>query len=275
MRRVLGAEHRETLVATDLVAMIYGRRGDLDRAESLYREGLEISRRALGEENRSTLRTRFNLAVLYGESGRYEEAEHEYLRTMESWERQFGSSSALVVMGSHNLGLTYHLQGRYEQAEAYIRRALEASLRSLGEDAPETVGRKRILAATLSRKGDFAEAESLFVESLEVARRNDDAAGKARSHLGLAQLHALRGDATRAGSHFKYALEHVDDIGGPYDHSQLAAYYVFTGNHEMAMRALKKAVEAGYPRCHIASNPDFAPLRDNPEFDALVVGPNG
>jgi Tfp pilus assembly protein PilF len=221
------------------------------------------------------LRTRFNLAVLYGESGRYEEAEHEYLRTMESWERQFGSSSTLVVMGSHNLGFLYHLQGRYEEAEAYRRRALESSLRSLGANAPETVGRMHTLAATLSRKGDHAEAESLFVEALEVARRNDDAGGETRSHLGLAQLNMLRGDAARADSHFKHVLEHLDDIGEPYDHTALAAYYVFAGNHEMAMRALKKAVAAGYPRCHIASNPDFAPLRDNAEFGALVVDPNG
>ena len=40
------------------------------------------------------------------------------------------------------------------------------------------------------------------------------------------------------------------------------------------MRYLKEAVELGYPRAWIVTDPDFVPLRGNAEFEATLAEPN-
>jgi non-specific serine/threonine protein kinase/serine/threonine-protein kinase len=274
MRRVLGAEHRETLFATELVAMIYQRRGDRDRAESLYREALETSRRALGEEDRSTLRIRFNLAVLYQESGRYDEAESEFLRALEWGERRYGSSSEFVVYASANLGVIYFEKGRYEEAVRYRRRAVEGVFRSWGQDNKNLESWSRALARTLIRIGDDREAESLFHEVLDAARRDGNRECEALVHLGLAELELLRGNGVRTGSHLKQALGYIEERGESEDYLELASFYVLAGNHDLAIRALGKGVEEGLSQPRIAMHADLTPLHGDPGFEALVADPS-
>jgi tetratricopeptide (TPR) repeat protein len=274
MRRVLGAEHRETLVATDLVAMIYQRRGDRDRAESLYREGLETSRRALGEEDRSTLRTRFNLAVLYHQTGMYDKAESEFLRALEWGERRYGSSSEFVLYGSANLGVICFEQGRYEEAVRYRRKAVEGGLRSMGQNVPQVESWKRALAYALSRVGDYREAESLFREVLGASHGDGDQRREGRAHLGLAELELLRGNAVRARSHLEQALGYIEERGESEDYLGLASFYVLAGDHDPAIRALRKGVEEGLSRPRIAVRADLTPLHGDPEFEALVADPS-
>lgn len=273
MRRVLGDEHRQTLFSMELVAMIYGRRGDLEQAESLYREELEIKRRVLGEEDPATIATRFNLARLEWERGAYDEAESVYLEILELGSRRFGEKSQFVVYSLINLGELCHSQGRYEEAVGYRRRALEGERRSSGESSPNVIHRMNSLAETLSRKGDHAEAEALFLRSLDIARDVEDSGTEAYARLGLARLYLAQGDAARAGSHFERALEFLEASDDANDAAALAAYHVLAGNHDMALRELKMAVDLGHPRAWITTDLDFAPLHGNPEFEALVADP--
>jgi non-specific serine/threonine protein kinase/serine/threonine-protein kinase len=271
MRRVLGDEHRETLYSMDLVAQIFGRRGDLEQAESLYREELEIKRRVLGEEDPATLATRFNLAGLADRRGAYEEAESVYLEILELGSRKFGETSQFVVYPLVNLGSLCYSQGRDEEAAGYQRRALEGLRRSLGENSPAVIHRMNALAKTLSRKGDHAEAEALFLRALAIARDIEDPRSEAYARLGLARLYLAQGHVTRADSYFDRALEFLEASVEANDVVALAAYHVLAGNHDKALGSLKKAVDLGFPRVWINTNREFAPLHGNPEFEALVA----
>jgi tetratricopeptide (TPR) repeat protein len=172
-----------------------------------------------------------------------------------------------------NLGALCHGQGRYEEAEGYRRRALEVARRSRGENSTWVINGMSALGETLSSKGDHVEAEALFLEALEIAQDIGDSGTEARARLGLARLYLRQGDAARADSHFKRALEFLEASDDAYDTVALALYDVLAGNHEIALRRLKKAVDLGHPRAWIATDFSLAPLHGNPEFEALVADP--
>jgi tetratricopeptide repeat protein len=50
-RRVLGNDHRDTLVSISLLAETHGRLGDLDGARKLHEQALVSRRRLLGEDH--------------------------------------------------------------------------------------------------------------------------------------------------------------------------------------------------------------------------------
>jgi non-specific serine/threonine protein kinase/serine/threonine-protein kinase len=271
-RRALGEDHRQTLYRMDKVAQILQRRGNLDGAASMFHEALENKRRALGDEDPSTLGTLFNIAVNNHMRGLYDEAESSYREMLEVGRSRFGESSNLVWIPMNNLSGICRLQGRYEEAESWARRLLEIHRRWRGEQATPTVVTMMVLADALARKGDNSEAESLYLDSLEIARRRDYSNLEAGSHLGLARLYREQGDLTRAEAHFQRSVEFQERSGNSlFGARGTAAYHVVAGDFGAALRFLRRAVELGEPRASIATDPDFAPLHGDPEFEALVT----
>ena len=61
-KRVLGAEHPDTLFTANKLALSLVRQGKHDEAEKMQREVLAVTKRVLGAEHPDTLRTASNLA---------------------------------------------------------------------------------------------------------------------------------------------------------------------------------------------------------------------
>jgi non-specific serine/threonine protein kinase/serine/threonine-protein kinase len=74
-RRVLGADHPDTLQSMDSLALFYQQAGRYGEAEKLQTETLEGRRRVLGKEHRLTLESEDQLAGVYESQGRYPESE--------------------------------------------------------------------------------------------------------------------------------------------------------------------------------------------------------
>ena len=270
---MLGEEHPQTLFSMYVVAMMFQHRGDLEQAESLFREGLEISLGVWGEEDSSTFRLRTGLALNQFMRGAYAEAESAYKEILALGSRKFGESSPFVRHSVDNLVQICHRQGRYEEAESYRRQALEYSRRSQGEDSDGATALMAGLAETLFRKGDHAEAEALFLEALETAQNREYPAAAALSNFGLARLFLTQGDAERADIHFNHALVFHEENESAFGASEVATSYALLGDHDMALRELRRAVELGHPRAWIATEVDFAALHGNPEFEAILAEP--
>ena len=124
----------------------------------------------------------------------------------------------------------------------------------------------------LSRKW-MSKPRLLFLEALKIAQDVEDSSATAYACLGLARLYLRQDDAARTESHFKRAVEFLEASDDAEAAVALASYDVLAGNHEVALRRLKKAVDLGHPRVWIATDHDLAPLRGNPEFEALIADP--
>jgi len=74
-KRVLGAEHPDTLISVGNLASTYWKQGRWKEAEELGVEVMETSKRVLGAEHPSTLTSMANLASTYSNQGRWKEAE--------------------------------------------------------------------------------------------------------------------------------------------------------------------------------------------------------
>jgi hypothetical protein len=69
MRRVLGEDHRNTLVARNNLAFIYHMTGNLPRAITAYEEALTGMRRVLGADHPDTLAVEQNLRTAHRQAG--------------------------------------------------------------------------------------------------------------------------------------------------------------------------------------------------------------
>ena len=72
--QVLGADHPQTLLARNNLAVVCETSGRLSEAITLHEQNLTDSERLLGGDNLRTLKTRDNLAGAYRGAGRLAEA---------------------------------------------------------------------------------------------------------------------------------------------------------------------------------------------------------
>ena len=75
-KRLLGAEHPDTLLSMGNLARIYSDQGRWSEAEQLEVQVMEMRKKLLGTEHPSTLISMGNLAITYSNQGRWIEAEH-------------------------------------------------------------------------------------------------------------------------------------------------------------------------------------------------------
>ncbi|MCU0254926.1 MAG: serine/threonine-protein kinase [Acidobacteria bacterium] len=237
-RRVLGPEHPDTLQSAGALANSYVRQGGLAEAEALYRETLSIMERVLGPEHVDTLKAKNNLASVIGTTGRHTEAEAIHRATLETQRRIMGPEDPATLLSMMNLATQLHRQGRDAEAEPLYREALVIQQRVLGPEHPATLLSMSNLGNSIGAQGRLAEAEALHLEALEIRTRV----------LGPT---------------------HRDTLISSYN---LACWTALQGKRTEALDHLARAIEGGYPEADsMAQDPDLAPLRDDPRFEALLL----
>jgi tetratricopeptide (TPR) repeat protein len=126
---------------------------------------------------------------------------------------------------------------------------------------------RRLLALSLVRAGRAAEAVATLREALAIEPDRADL----REALGRTLLET--GDAAAAAPELERALE--GDLPAPRRANalyNLACAYARTGRLDEALARLEAALAAGFAdRALLATDPDLAPLRDDPRFAALLA----
>ena len=136
-RRVLGEEHRNTLLSMSGLADIYLDLGRLDDAETLDRDALEVQRRVLGKEHPDTLGTMNGLADVYMSQGRYDEADRLFGETLHGMRRVLGDDHPDTASPIYGLGCVAALRRERGKALDWLRQAVEHGFRDADEMAKD------------------------------------------------------------------------------------------------------------------------------------------
>ena len=166
-QKTLGANHVETLRATDRIALMLYRQGQYERAVTQERETLEKLRKRYGNENGATLEAMNDYGLFLQANGKREEGERVDREAIELERRVLGADAPLTLTTMSNLAIVLHLRGDYADAEQTFRAVYETRKRSLGTGAPDTITAGGNLALTIAAQGRLAEAEALDREMLQ------------------------------------------------------------------------------------------------------------
>jgi tetratricopeptide (TPR) repeat protein len=170
-KRVLGAEHPDTLTSMANLASTFWNQGRWKEAEELDVQVMETRKRVLGAEHPDTLTSMANLASTYRNQGRWKEAEELDVQVMETSSRVLGAEHPDTLTSIANLASTFWNQGRWKEAEELQVQVMETSSRVLGAEHPDTLTSVANLASTYRNQGRWKEAEELEVQVMEMRKR--------------------------------------------------------------------------------------------------------
>jgi serine/threonine protein kinase/tetratricopeptide (TPR) repeat protein len=191
---------RGVALASNSLAVILAKYGDLDGALKLHEEALKISRQ-IG--NRSGIAGALNqIGSILRQQGRFDEARKMHQEALEL-RRQLNDRAGIVAC-LNNLGNVDLEQGHLSQARELHSQALAAA-RELGNN--RTIARAmQNLAASLRAQGALDAANQLNHELLALQRKINDRAGATATLRNIGQVQHDRGELAAAMKSFEDAL---------------------------------------------------------------------
>jgi serine/threonine protein kinase/tetratricopeptide (TPR) repeat protein len=170
-RRVLGAEHPETLRAWTNAANMLSTAEDYAASERENRQILSTRRRVLGDAHRDTLKTMDSLAVDLYLQDKFKEAEGLYQDLLKVRKRTLGSDHPDTLNSQHNLVLVLTALNRRAEAQPLAEQTLASRRHVLGPEHTYTLASISALANLLYLQGRFSQAEDHYRELAEICRR--------------------------------------------------------------------------------------------------------
>lgn len=153
---------------------VYYKLGSNDRAETLYRQSLELERDLFGPVSVEVAATEFVLAMTRQNVGDLEEAETLFSNALASRRLLLGNTSQGVSDSLGGLGFLKETQGHFDEAEALFNENL-ALLRQLHRRDHESVAIAMRQLAALYRVADRAEeARPLILDAIAMQKRLHD-----------------------------------------------------------------------------------------------------
>ncbi|KAG7001298.1 hypothetical protein G7Y79_00032g066510 [Physcia stellaris] len=163
-KALLGAEHPKTLLAINNLALGYRLKGELDRAERLYRSILAIHE---ARDHPEALQVCQNLAVILRDQAKYEDAEKIGRDTLAGRERVLGLDHLSTINTANDLAMTLGYRKAYPEAESLASRALEVRTRRLGENHTYSLDSLFTVASIKRDTGHLTEAMEMFQKVLD------------------------------------------------------------------------------------------------------------
>jgi tetratricopeptide (TPR) repeat protein len=155
----------EGLRQLNSLAVMLHRVGELDEAEELYRQGLELAVESKGELHPDTLIAQSNLGSMLRERGVVEEAESLMRAASAGMERVFGAEHPKTGEALSMLGDLLKGRGRFQEALPVLERAHGMLVAARGERGEFVAPTKSRLAYVHSRLGNKDRAIALQGES--------------------------------------------------------------------------------------------------------------
>ena len=133
--RILGEGSPQSATSMTVLAQVLEKQNDLDQAETLAREALEIRRRSPNQAKQCT-EAKIDLGTILKRKGNYVEAERLYLDARKVLGAGTDLNGFELALVANNLASLYQSQGKLRQAEKEFRYAATQMERSVGPDSP-------------------------------------------------------------------------------------------------------------------------------------------
>ncbi len=148
-------------VSMDNLADVLQTQGDVDEAEQLLKDSIEILEEKLGTNDPQLATSLNNLALLYRRQSRFAEAESIYRRAATHLERTVGPAHPDLAATIFNLARLYDARQQPGAAEPLFLRSLDMYERTLGPDHTATGLVLKGYARMLDKTGRSEEAAVL------------------------------------------------------------------------------------------------------------------
>jgi hypothetical protein len=170
-KKLLGAEHPETLSSMANLASTYRDQGRWNEAEKLEVQVMDMRKKLLGAEHPHTLNSMGNLATTYGNQGRWNEAEKLHVQVMDMTKKLLGAEHPDTLMSMTSVASTYGIQGRWNEAEKLHVQVMDMRKKQHGAEHPNTLMSMAHLASTYRNQGRWNEAEQLEVQVMDMRKK--------------------------------------------------------------------------------------------------------
>jgi hypothetical protein len=202
-RRILGADHRDTLAARQKACAWHVRSGNLPGATALLTDLLADQNRALGPDDADTLNTRRMLIIVRRQEGKdlTEELEELALRVGEQMDT-LGPDHRDVLDTQRTIAAMFAQTGRKDIAVHLLSELLERQEQFLGAGDPDTRATREVLAFWQDRVR-VRETDGTAEALLEVLHRQEQVLGPDHRDVfvtrrALTTLTGLTGDVAGA-----------------------------------------------------------------------------
>ncbi len=254
--------------AADNLAELLLDRAELDEAESLLTEAVELRRRRLGEAHPKVAESLLGLAEVLVQKGEFETARERCEEAVELRRRLLPGDHPLLAESLNDLALVLHELAEYEAAEPLLEEALEIYRGNFGDEHPDVAMVLGNLGQLLRDRRDYERAEPLLRRALALDRllSGDDHPDVAQDLDNLALLLEDRGEPVAAETAYRQALAIRGKAFGP-DHPKVAESlnnlgaltYGRGGDAEPLFRQALEILRRQHPSGH----PDVASTANN------------
>lgn len=160
----------EYAITVNTLAQLCKLAGQLENAEALFQQVLQIRWDTLGETHPDYADSLSNLADIYYSTRRYLEGEKLLLEAIEITQEALGADHPSVATKLNNLAMMHQGRAEYGLAEPLMRKALEIRRAVLGEQHPEFAISLNNLALLNKKLGKYKEAEQAYLQAVEIQR---------------------------------------------------------------------------------------------------------
>ncbi|HEY4033613.1 MAG TPA: toll/interleukin-1 receptor domain-containing protein, partial [Ktedonobacteraceae bacterium] len=182
---VLGAEHPETAIILNDLALLYHDQGKYEQAKSLLQRSSALKERVLRARHFSAT-TLNNLVLLPHDQEEYEQAKLFYQQSLTTTEEQAAEvEPSETATRLNNLALLYFAQGKYEQAEPVYLRALDICEKVWGTEHAQFATTLDNLALLYRSQGKYEQAELLYQRTLTIKEKVWGTSRPSELHLDL------------------------------------------------------------------------------------------
>ena len=248
----LASDDRELRASTlHNVAMILATKGELEEAEVLQRECLEMMLSDQGREDAKFADALSGLGYILFEAGDYDGAILEHQRALEIRRRELGAGHPEAGASLNNLGSALYAQGKNDEAESVLREAIEIRRLALGPKHPDVFESLHNLAGVLQATGQLEAALSIQQDVLrrwevdfgpEHPKVATSRSTMADTLMELGRFEEAEAEHRRALAAFEAALgpRHINVANS---HASIASCLMYRGDPQAAERELRIALQ--------------------------------
>jgi tetratricopeptide (TPR) repeat protein len=172
IKKHLGETHGYYMTSLVMLAIAHERAGDVDVAESLYRQAIDVGGRVESRYRIYLAQAQAFLGILLINKAAYPEAEILLQQSETIYREVFGGDTSYSIgVVKANLGWLYFLKGDYAKAEDEDRKALDLLRTYIGPEYHLTADTGATLGLTLTREGKAAEGEPYLREALAIRKK--------------------------------------------------------------------------------------------------------